>query len=127
MELDAFTSRLGISQGRVVAPDASVSFVLGYLEAGRFADLAVGDFVEVVQALDVTGVALVRASLTLRAPRAGSPGSTWEAAMVVDGAVGASARGAPGRARDVVDLAANVSKLTGMHEVGVRLALVKAV
>lgn len=125
MEFDAFTSRLGVSQGRLVAADGSVSFVLGDAETGRLAELAIGDHAEVVQSLDVTGVALVRASLRLRVPKGVPPGLAWEAAMVVDGAVVASHRGMPGRTRDVADLAANVSKLAGVHEVGVRLALVK--
>ena len=34
MELDAFTCRLGAGQGRLVAADGTVSFVLGDVEPG---------------------------------------------------------------------------------------------
>ena len=124
MELDALTSRLGIGQGRVVAADGSVTFVLGELAPGWMRELAVGDHVEVTQPLDVTGVALVRASLSLRVP-ASLPGKlAWEASLVVDGEKRATLRAGAGRTRRTTDLAANVSKLTGVHVVGVRLELV---
>ncbi len=125
MELDAFTSRLGVSQGRVVAADGTVSFVLGDAEAGRRFDLAADDHVDVAQTLDVTGVALVRAALHLLVPAGLPPDLVWEASILVDGAPHARATCEAGRSRDILDLAANVSKLTGLHDVAVRLALTK--
>jgi hypothetical protein len=127
MELDAFTSRLGAGQGRIVAADGTATFVLGDAEAGRRFDLAAGDHVEVTQSLDVTGVALVRAALHLRVPAGLAPDLVWEAALIVDGAPKARANCETGRSRDLLDLAANVSKLTGLHDVGVRLSLTKRV
>lgn len=126
MELDAFTERLGRSQGRVVTEKGAVAFALGDLEPGWRADLAVGDYVEVVQTLDVTGVAVVRMQGSLRAPSDLDPALAWEVAVVVDGAPTARISGHVGRTRAINDLAANVSKLTGAHEVGVRLTLTKA-
>lgn len=126
MELDAFTARLGDMQGRVVDGAGEVRFVLGALDAGRFARLVPGDHVEVVQPLDVTHVAMVRASFELSAPASLPSGLAWEASVVVDGAKRAAFRCAPGRARRTHDLAANVSKLAGVHDVGVRLELVVA-
>ncbi|MFI5299195.1 MAG: hypothetical protein ACHREM_13950 [Polyangiales bacterium] len=126
MELDAFTTRLGVGQGRIVAGDGSLLLVLGDVEPGRFAELAVGDHVDVVQSVDLTGVALIRANLSLRVPASVLNTLAWEASIVVDGAVQARLRGAPGRTRRTSDLAANVSKLAGLHDVGVRLALVAA-
>jgi hypothetical protein len=126
MELDAFTSRLGDGQGRVVAPDGEIHFVLGDAEPGRFFDLVPGDRIEVTQSTDLTGVALVRAIVELRVPQSIPPGLAWEASVIVDGAKYARTTCAPGPTRLIRDLAANVSKLSGAHDVGVRLELVAA-
>ncbi len=131
MELDAFTSRLGLGQGRLqpqgsIAPSGDYVFVLGEDEPGRFFELDAGDRAEVVQDTDLTSVDLVRAWLRLRVPANPTPGLAWEAAIMVDGVNKASAICPPGRERVLTDLAANVSKLTGVHQVGVRLELVVA-
>lgn len=120
MELTAFTCRLGEGQGRL-APGV---FILGDDEPGRLHELALGDHVELTQAVDLTGVTLVRASLRLRTPAQMASGFAWEAAVIVDGVPYSSIRGRPGRERVLTDLAANVSKLAGPHVVGIRLALV---
>ena len=126
MELTAFESRLGLGQGRVQqadAPSGDYVFVLGDDEAGRLFELSPGDLAEVVQETDLTGVDLVRAHLRLRVP-AGLPANlAWEASIVVDGSKHARATCSPGREREITDLAANVSKMAGLHEVGVRLEL----
>lgn len=124
MALTAFTSRLGIGQGRVER-DGEIMFVLGENEVGRLFDLAPGDHVEVVQGVDVTGAKLLRAQLLLRVPASLPDGSAWEASIVVDGVKRARTVGRPGRERLITDLAANVSKLSGVYEVGVRLELVQ--
>jgi len=129
MELTAFTSNLGRGQGRVETPDAPsgrYAFVLGDLEPGRVFELAPGDHAEVTQQVDLTAAAFVRATLRLRVPRSLPPGLAWEASILVDGLAKASFRARPGRERVVRDLAANVSKLSGLHTVGVRLTLVSA-
>lgn len=120
MELTAFTSRLGEGQGRL-GPGV---FVLGDDEPGRLFELALGDHVEVSQAVDLTGVMLVRTAVRLRVPERMPTGFAWEASLAVDGMKYASLRARPGRERTVTDLAANVSKLTGVHFIGVRLELV---
>ncbi len=127
MALTAFTSRLGVGQGRVRTPWATggdYAFVLGDVEPGRFFDLAPGDHAEVAQAVDVTDMAFVRASLRLRVPSSTPSGLGWEASILVDGAKLARTRAKPGRERLVTDLAGNVSKLSGSHTVAVRLELV---
>lgn len=98
----AFTSQLGRGQGRVrpahVTPaSGEYLFVLGEDEPGRSFKLAPGNHAEVTQAVDLTGVALVRAPLRLRVPATLPSGLTWEAALVVDGVKYARARGRPGR------------------------------
>lgn len=130
MELDAFTSRLGVGQGRLAPLGAEPAsgehvFVLGEDEPGRAFELAAGDHAEVLQDTDLTDVDLVRAHLRLRVPAATPLGFGWEVSIVVDGAKQARASCAPGRERVLTDLAANVSKLAGVHQVGVRLELVE--
>jgi hypothetical protein len=120
MELTAFTSRLGEGQGRL---EPGV-FVLGDDEPGRFFELALGDRVEVSQSVDLTSVVLVRSAVRLRVPESVPAGFAWEVSIIVDGAKYASLRARPGRERTVTDLAANVSKLAGVHVIGVRLELV---
>ena len=124
MELDAFTCRLGDGQGRVATADGEVRFVLGDTEPGRLFDLVAGDRVEVAQSTDLTGGSLGRAILRMRVPKGVPAGLAWEASVVVDGVKRSRMTCAPGRTRSITDLAANVSKLTGTHDVGVRLELV---
>ncbi len=127
MALTAFTSRLGRGQGRLQTSHATsgeYAFVLGEDEPGRLFELAPGDHTEVTQSTDLTGVKLVRALLRLRVPASTPAGFAWEASLVVDGTKLARMRARPGRERLVTDLAANVSKLSGTHVVGVRLELV---
>jgi hypothetical protein len=126
--LTAFTARLGTSQGRVRAEGGAQDFVfvLGDQEQGRLAELAPGDYVEVTQSTDLTGVGFIRAQMRLRVPATVPSGFAWEAAIIVDGAKRAMVRGRPGGSREITDLGANVSKLSGPHTVGVRLELVAA-
>ncbi len=120
MELTAFTGRLGEGQGRL-GPGV---FVLGDEEPGRTFELRRGDRVEVTQVVDLTGVALVRTVLKVRTPKRMPLGFAWEVSIVVDGVKYASVAPRAGGERTLDDLAANVSKLTGQHTVGVRLELV---
>jgi hypothetical protein len=129
MELDAFTSRLGLGQGRIQPVNAPVPsgdnlFVLGEDEPGRFFELEPGDHAEVSQQTDLTDVDVVRAALRLRVPKTLPAGFAWEVAMLVDGTKLPAASCKPGRTRVLTDLTANVSKLVGLHTVAVRLELV---
>ena len=131
MELDAFTSRLGLGQGRIrpmsiPAGAGEYALVLGDVEPGRFFDLSPGDHAEVTQAVDLTNVDLVRAHLVLRVPAVSASGLAWEVSLLVDGGKLARASAKQGRTRELTDLAANVSKLTGFHALGVRIELVVA-
>lgn len=101
-DFDAFTSRLGFGQGRVPAGtdgDGAWAFVLGDVQAGRACELTVGDHAEVVQDVDLTGIALVRARITLRVPARMPPGLVWQASLVVDGVKRAVAAGRAGQGR----------------------------
>ncbi len=130
MARTAFDARLGTTQGRAlassvgtVAPSGDYLFVLGDAERGRFHDLAPGDHAEVQQVVDLTGVDLVRAQLRLRVPPSTPADLRWAASIRVDGVPFVQATSAAGRERALTDLAANVSKLSGVHTVAVRLAL----
>ena len=124
MDLDAFTSRLGDGQGRLAAPDGEITFVLGDAEPGRLFELRPGDHVEVTQTTDLTGIALVRAVVRLRVAKGLAADLAWEVAVLVDGVKRAGTTCSAGRTRTIGDLAANVSKLSGVHDIGVRLELV---
>lgn len=122
MTLTAFNCRLGRSQGRIPSSDGFV-FVLGDAEAGRFHELAPGDHAEVRQTVDLTDADFVRVQLRLRVPASTPAGFAWVASIRVDGVALSRATCRPGRERHLTDLAANVSKLAGEHEVAVRLEL----
>lgn len=131
MARTAFNARLGTSQGRLEAvavdrtpaPSGDYVFVLGDTEAGHFHELAGGDHVEVRQEVDLTEADLVRIQLRLRVPESTPTGWRWVASIRVDGSPLAQATCAPGRERMLTDLAANVSKFAGVHDVALRLAL----
>ena len=128
MELNAFTSRLGIGQGRIKPNNAApVSgdyvYLLGDDQPGRFFQLESGDYSEVVQDVDLTDKKIIRVNLQLRVPEGLISGYAWEAALTVDGLPVAKATCKSGRQRTIADLAANVSKITGVHQFGVRLIL----
>ena len=126
MDLTAFNSRLGISQGRIPLSDAEeYIFVLGDDLPGYFHHLAPGDFAQVVQETDLTDTALIRPELTLTVPDSTPAGVGFEVSVVVDGVKFAVTTCSTGRTRRITDLAPNVSKLTGMHTVGVRLEVVE--
>lgn len=121
MSLDAFTTALGTEQGRVEQPPTAV-FVLGAMTPGRVHDLVPGDHVELAQSADLTGVDLVRVRSTLAA-RDVPAGLAWALTLRIDGGVQGVVRARAHQTREVTDLAANVSRLTGVHEVAVRLEL----
>ena len=105
------------------APSGDFVFILGDLEPGHLHELAAGDHAEVQQAVDVTVVDFVRATFRLAVPASTPVGFVWEVAITVDGGVVASALAGSGRIRTLTDLVANVSKLSGLRTVGVRLTL----
>lgn len=126
--LSAFNARLGRGQGRVqpaavAPPGGEYVFVIGADDPGWRADLEPGDRGQVAQQVDLTGVDLVRVSLHLRVPADLPSGLALEVSLLVDGVKRARATCLAGRARNLNDLAANVSKETGVHELAVRLEL----
>ena len=129
MALVAWNRELGTTQGRIAPrgfapPEGTFAFVLGRDLPGLSQKLAVGDFVETKQLADFGDAKLVRLRARLRPPATQPPGVAWKASLRIDGAERANALLAPGRTRDRLDLAVNVSKLSGNHELAFRLELV---
>ena len=129
MALAAWNRELGTTQGRIAPagfapPQGEFAFVLGRDLPGMRQKLDVGDHVEVRQTADFGDAKLVRFRARMRPPEAIPAGLAWRASLRIDGTERASALLQPGRTRDRVDLAANVSKLTGDHELAFRLELV---
>ncbi len=58
-----FDEQRGVRSGRVVGADGTVTFVLGAVEAAQLAYLAPGDYTEVSQVVDLTGIDLVGADM----------------------------------------------------------------
>ncbi|MCI0635022.1 MAG: hypothetical protein L0206_14075 [Actinobacteria bacterium] len=129
MALTAWNRELGTTQGRVdpqgfTPPQGEFAFLLGRDLPGLLQTLEVGDFVEVKQTASFGDAKLVRLRARMRPPASVPAGVAWKASLRIDGGERASALLVPGRTRDRVDLAANVSKLVGDHELGFRLELV---
>lgn len=125
MELNAFNARLGLSQGRIQLDEDEYVFVLGDDQPGYFYELNPGDHADVVQGTDLTDIDLIRVALTLRVPDDLPANLFWEASIIVDGQKYARATCRSGRTRKITDLAANVSKMTDDHKVGIRLELIE--
>ena len=129
MALAAWNRELGTTQGRIapqghVPPSSTYAFVLGSDLPGLMQKLAVGDHLEVTQTASFGDINLARLRARMRPPAALPAGVAWKASLRIDGLERASTLLEPGRTRDRIDLAANVSKLSGDHELGFRLELV---
>jgi hypothetical protein len=127
--LTAWNRELGTTQGRIAPvaftpPEGTFAFVLGRDLPRLTQKLEVGDFVEVKQTADFGDAQIVRFRARMRPPETVPAGIAWKASLRIDGSERASALLVPGRMRDRVDLAANVSQLTGDHELAFRLAVV---
>ena len=129
MSLTSWNRELGTTQGRVrprdfTLPEGEFVFVLGRDLPGLHHRFEAGDFVEVAQTASFGDATLVRARVRLRPPAAMPAGVMWRASLQIDGVDRVAVLLAPGRARDRLDLAANVSKLSGEHALAFRLELV---
>ncbi len=129
MALVAWNRELGTAQGRLapqsyVPSSGTFAFVLGHDLPGLAQKLAVGDHVEVRQTASFGDTKLVRVRARMRGASSVPAGLAWRASLRIDGAERAGAVLEPGRTRDRIDLAANVSRLTGDHELAFRLDLV---
>lgn len=129
MEFTPFDAALGIRQGRIapigfVPTSGEFALVLGSDTPGHIHDVNLADGIQVTQSVDVTSDNFIRAVLRFRNATTIPPGVNWEASIVVAGVKRASMVLEPGRTRDRIDMVANVSKLSGVKNVAVRLDLV---
>ena len=123
MELTAFNARLGFTQGRLQSGD-EFEFVLGDNLPGYEYNLEPGDHAEIVQETDLTDVTLVNTEGCLEVREDLPANLAWEVSIVVDGTKYSRTTISLESTKHLTDLAANVSKISGMHLVGVRLELV---
>ena len=129
MSFTAWDRGRGIRQLRVVQPDGfdqsgNAAFVLGSDNAGVLEQIVNGDFICVRRIVDLTGVNFIRARFRLRAPSVDPPlGLVWRASITIDCIEESVVNLRTTRTRDVLDMAAHISKLTGDHLVGFKLEL----
>jgi phage tail-like protein len=121
--LTAWTGELGLTEGRIVPEGAGPGYVflLGSDAAGVVEPVRVGDFAKVEQTGDLTGLHLIRGSFRLRPPAPLPAGLVWRFSILVDGVEYAGQN--IERARTRVDLAADISALSGSHAIAFRLLL----
>ena len=126
MDLTAFNSRLGISQGRIPLEETDeFVFVLGDDVPGYVYNLESGDHAQVVQEIDLTDIGIVQSELSVRIPDSTPDTVGFELSIVVDNVKMATTICLTGQGRRITDLSANVSKSTGVHTVGVRLEIIE--
>jgi hypothetical protein len=126
MELTAFNSRLGISQGRIPLEETDqLVFVLGDDVPGYVYNLELRDHAQVVQEIDLTDIGIVQTELSVRIPDSIPDSVGFELSIVVDNIKMAITICLTGQERHITDLSANVSKSTGVHAVGVRLEIIE--
>jgi len=129
MSFTAWDRGRGVRQLRVVQPNGfpqsgNAAFVLGSDDPGYYEQIVRGDFVQVYRSVDLTAVNFVRARFRLRGPSADPPaGLIWIASITIDLVDETTITVPTARTRDLVDLVAHVSKLTGDHLVGFKLEL----
>jgi hypothetical protein len=126
MELTAFNSRLGISQGRIASDETDeYFFVLGDDVPGYIRKLEVGDRAQVVQDIDLTDIDVIRTELSVKVPDSTPEDIGFELSIVVDDTKTATTVCLAGQTRRITDLSADVSKWTGVHTAGVRLEVIE--
>lgn len=84
-----------------------------------------GDKEDVSQDIDLTGVNIVRFAGFMKLPTEAPPNHAWELSLIVGGVKKSRMRISKKRQRTRYDMAANVSKLDGLHKVAFRLELVE--
>jgi hypothetical protein len=127
MELDAFTSDLGRSQGRIALPTEprTAVLVLGHLRPRHTARLRPGDHVQAEQEVNLSTERLLRTQGTLEVPHDLAPGLAWEVSLCVDGIKRARFMARAGEVKSIADLAVNIAQDEGLHVIALRLELVE--
>lgn len=111
-------------QGLVAAPEGEHVFVLGYELPGMFHRFSVGDFAQVEQEEDFGATKVVRVLAIIRPSVIMPSNLAWRFSLLLDGVLYTSRLLEPKRDRRLVDVAANVSKLAGLHRLAFKVELV---
>lgn len=117
-----FESALREHQGRLVQNDGRAVLVLGAAVSTLRGRVAIGDWVEVAQDLDCTGIDLVRLAGVVRVSHDAPLGANWVLSIRTPFERLTEWPLRPGTRR-LDDVAANVSRLVGVHRIAVRLSL----
>ncbi len=117
-----FESALGDYQGRLERDDGTAVFVLGAAVSNLRGRVEVGDWVEVAQDIDCTGLHLVRLAGVVRVPHDAPLGANWVLSIRTPSERLTEWPLRPGTRR-LDDVVANVSRLVGVHRIAVRLSL----
>jgi hypothetical protein len=112
--------------GLVSAPAGDHVFVLGYQLPGQVHRFDVGDFAQVEQNEDFGSTTVIRFVAIVRPPDINPSGIVWRFSLLIDGAEYVGRNLDAARGRTFVDMAANVSKLVGNHDLAFRVELVNA-
>ena len=75
----------GVGSGRRVREDGTCEFVLGVDEDGEAQEMTVGDYVEITQDVDLTGVDVIRVDATPYVQAIAHPAYGWVGSIRVDG------------------------------------------
>ncbi len=128
MATTLFQRDLGRTQGRIepagFAPvEGTYVFALGSDAPGVFGRFLPGDFAEVAQTIDLTGMSFVRFAAALRGPSAAPARGTWRFAVLLDGVEQYGEALPIGALRTRFDRVIDVSGRSGSAELSFRLEL----
>jgi hypothetical protein len=107
-----------------IAPSGRFVFVLGHETAGHAYALRNGDKVVVSQVTDLTGIKFLKPTVRIRGAASMPDGLEWQFALQIDGADVARRSLLAGVDVTLLDVVANVSVLSGNHDVVFSLELV---
>lgn len=130
MAVSPWQAGFGTTQGQIQPsgwqpPEGTYAFCLGSDIPNFTAWLAAGDYIEIAQACTpAAGAKYLRPKLRIRGPTSMPMGAVWTFTIRVDGVARWSHTIAPGRLRDLADVAINVGNIAaGDHTFAFRLEL----
>ncbi len=128
MATTLFQRALGQTQGRIepvgfVPMEGTHAFVLGSDTPGVFGRFMPGDYAEVAQTLDLTGMSFVRFAAALRGPSVAPVRGSWRFAVLLGGVEQYSEPLPVGTLQTRFDRVLDVSKRSGLADLSFRLEL----
>ncbi len=128
MATTLFQRDLGRTQGRIepaaFAPvEGAFAFVLGSDAPGVFGRFMPGDFAEVAQTVDLTGMSFIRFAAALRGPSVAPAHGAWRFAVLLDGVEQYGELLPIGRLQTRFDRVIDVSSRSGVADLSFRMEL----